>query len=255
MVQSFRENLRSLYEGSTRGARAFQFALITFDVVILVYIVASSFFPREPWMEAVDLVFGLGVVVEFGLRLWSAKSFKAEFFHPQTAIDLVVIVSLLAPLVGQNLAFLRALRITRVLTTYRFIRQLRADVAFFRNNPAALNAGVNLLVFLFLMTALVYETQHHVNEKIQNYGDALYFTVTALTTTGFGDITLVGTGGRLLSVVIMILGVTLFLQLASALFRAKRAHWRCRECGLLEHEEDSLHCRHCGTALHRPHRG
>jgi voltage-gated potassium channel len=141
------------------------------------------------------------------------------------------------------------------LTTYRFVRQLRADVTFFRNNPAAFNAGVNLLVFLFLMTALVYETQHTINPKIQNYGDALYFTVTALTTTGFGDITLEGTAGRMLSVAIMILGVTLFLQLASALFRAKRVHWRCRECGLLEHEEDSLHCRHCGTALHRPHRG
>jgi voltage-gated potassium channel len=167
MTQTFREQLRNLYEGSTGAARTFQYALISFDAVILVYIVASSFFPREPWMEVVDFIFGAGVVVEFVLRLWAAKSFKAEFFHPQTAIDLVVILSLLAPLVGQNLAFLRALRITRVLTTYRFVRQLRADVAFFRNNPAALNAGVNLLVFVFLMTALVYETQHAINAKIK----------------------------------------------------------------------------------------
>jgi voltage-gated potassium channel len=194
-------------------------------------------------------------MVELGLRLWAAKSLRSEFLHPQTVIDIVVIISLMAPLIGLNFAFLRALRITRVLTAYRFIRQLRADVAFFRNNPAAVNAGVNLIVFLFLMTALVYETQHLINPKIQNYGDALYFTVTALTTTGFGDITLVGNLGRFLSVAIMILGVTLFLQLASALFKARRVHWRCADCGLLEHEDDALHCRHCGTALHRPHKG
>lgn len=254
-MASFRQTLRALYSGNSGAARVFQYSLVAFDFAILVYIVVSSFFPREPWMEYVDFVFGIGVVLEFCLRIWAAKSLNDELYHPQTAIDLIVILSLLAPLVGQNLAFLRALRITRVLTTYRFIRQLRADVAFFRNNPAALNAGVNLLVFLFLMTALVYETQHGINDKIQNYADSLYFTVTALTTTGFGDITLVGNSGRLLSVVIMILGVTLFLQLASALFRARRVHWRCRECGLMEHEEDALHCRHCGTALHRPHKG
>jgi voltage-gated potassium channel len=253
-MSRIRHTLRALYSGTSRGARLFQYVLAGFDVLILTYIVGSSFFSRESWMEVVDFVFGVGVVIEFVLRLWAAKSLKEEVLHPQTAIDLVVIASLIAPLTGQNLAFLRALRITRVLTAYRFIRQLRADVAFFRNNPAAVNAGINLVVFLFLMTALVYETQHYVNPEIRNYGDALYFTVTALTTTGFGDITLVGNFGRFLSVIIMILGVTLFLQLASALFKARRVHWRCPECGLLEHEEDALHCRHCGTALHRPHK-
>ena len=45
------------------------------------------------------------------------------------------------------------------------------------------------------MTGFVYETQHAHNPQIANYADALYFTVTALTTTGFGDITLPGTPG------------------------------------------------------------
>ena len=48
---------------------------------------------------------------------------------------------------------------------------------------------------------------------------ALYFTVTTLTTTGFGDITLRGDIGRLLAVVIMVLGVVLFLKLLQAVFR------------------------------------
>ena len=48
---------------------------------------------------------------------------------------------------------------------------------------------LNLAVFLFIMTGIVYETQHATNPAIGNYVDALYFTVTALTTTGFGDIT------------------------------------------------------------------
>jgi voltage-gated potassium channel len=38
--------------------------------------------------------------------------------------------------------------------------------------------------------------------------------VSTLTTTGLGEITLQGTTGRLLSVVIMIFGISLFLRLA-----------------------------------------
>ena len=55
----------------------------------------------------------------------------------------------------------------------------------------------------------------------------------ALSVAALGDITLVRNFDRLLTVVIMILGVTLFLQLASTLFKAWRVHWRCEECGLL----------------------
>ena len=34
------------------------------------------------------------------------------------------------------------------------------------------------------MTGILYEAQHWTNPEIRNYIDALYFTVTALTTTG-----------------------------------------------------------------------
>jgi voltage-gated potassium channel len=113
-MSRIRQILRALYVGGSPAARTFQYSLAAFDVLILIYIVASSFFPREPWMHSIDLVFGVGAMLELGLRLWAAKSFRSEFFHPQTAIDIVVIFSLLAPVIGLNFAFLRALRITRV---------------------------------------------------------------------------------------------------------------------------------------------
>ena len=47
----------------------------------------------------------------------------------------------------------------------------------------------------------------------------LYVTVTSLTTTGDGDIALSGTPGRLISVVVMLCGVTLLLRSAQVLFR------------------------------------
>jgi voltage-gated potassium channel len=47
-----------------------------------------------------------------------------------------------------------------------------------------------------MIASIVYVTQRGANERITNFVDALYFTVTTLSTTGFGDITLEGTHGR-----------------------------------------------------------
>ena len=105
------------------------------------------------------------------------------------------------------------------------------------------------------MTGIVHATQQATNPHIANWADALYFTVTALTTTGFGDITLPGTTGRLISVVIMLAGVTLFLRLAQALFRPTKVRFRCQACGLGRHEPDAVHCKACGALLNIPDEG
>ena len=116
-------------------------------------------------------------------------------------------------------------------------------------------SAVNLVVFMLVMTALVFETQVGRNPEINNYADALYFTVTTLTTTGFGDITLEGTGGRLLAVLIMIFGVSLFLRLAQTVFRPSKVRFQCPECGLSRHDADAVHCKHCGVVVNIPDEG
>jgi voltage-gated potassium channel len=82
--------------------------------------------------------------------------------------------------------------------------------------------------------------------------DALYFTMTTLTTTGYGDILLPGPGGKLLSVAIMVSGVTLFLRLAQALFQPAKVRFRCPTCGLGRHDHDAVHCKACGELVNIP---
>ncbi len=105
------------------------------------------------------------------------------------------------------------------------------------------------------MTELVFVTQVQNNPHVTNFLDALYFTIAALTTTGFGDVTLQGQSGRALSIIIMIFGVTLFLRLAHAMFRPSKVRFNCDDCGLFLHENDAVHCKHCGTVLNIPSDG
>jgi len=247
------KKIDDLYNGSSRRARTFGYGLVLFDIAMIAFIVASSFHAGHPAVETLDYLFGTVVLCDFTARMAIERHRWRELLHPAGVADIIVIVSLLAPVVGENLAFLRVARALRLLRTYRLVSRLRRDFHFFRRHQDTIQATINLFVFMFVMTALVYETQHLSNPTIRNYVDALYFTVTALTTTGFGDITLQGSGGRLLSVLIMIFGVSLFIRLVQLLFRAPKLIWRCHDCGLSHHEADAIHCKHCGSLLNVPH--
>jgi voltage-gated potassium channel len=242
--------LREFYEGTSKEARRFRYGLLIIDVATILFIIFSSFLPSNPAFEALDAIIGFYVLADFAARILVSRDRVRSLLHPMNLVDLIVLISFLAPIVGEGLGFLRVLRTLRMLRTYRTIDLLRQDFPTFRRNEEAIIASLHLGIFIFVMTGLVYETQHYFNAEIHNYADALYFTVTTLTTTGFGDITLPGTGGRLLSVGIMIFGVTLFLRLAQVLFRPSKVSYECSQCGLLRHEPDAVHCKHCGAPVH-----
>jgi voltage-gated potassium channel len=247
--------VRQLYEGATPRGVAFRYGLLAFDIVTVVFIVGTSFLPQNPVVEAFDLAFGVLILVDFAARLLASRSAMREFGKLATWTDVVAIVSFLAPLPGEGAGFLRILRTLRALRDYQMLTRLRSDSTFFRRHEEVVIAVTNLAVFIFVMTAIIYETQKFRNPQIANYADALYFTVTALTTTGFGDITLPGTTGRLISVAIMIFGVTLFFNLARALISPSKVRFPCPVCGLQRHDVDAVHCKACGTVLNIPDEG
>ena len=244
-----------LYEGETPRAIRFRYGLMALDLAAIVFIIVTSFLPRSPWIKLVDILLGLVILTDFLARHLSGHQRWRDLIRPTSWADVVAILSFLAPIATEGAGFLRILRTLRLLHTYQLLTRLRADSPYFRRHEDVFLAATHMCVFIFVMTAVVYETQHQVNKQITNYADALYFTVTALTTTGFGDITLIGTTGRMISVVIMIAGVTLFLRLASALFRPEKVRFPCPDCGLQRHEPDAVHCKSCGRILNIPDDG
>lgn len=154
-----------------------------------------------------------------------------------------------------NLGFLRIFRALRLMRSYHLLRDLRAGSPWFRRFEDVIQRTLTLVVFIFIVTSLVYVSQHGINPAIATYVDALYFTITTLTTTGFGDITLLGPGGRLLAVLIMVIGVALFLRLLQAVFRPNKVRFECPDCALQIHDADAVHCKHCGRVLAIPTEG
>ncbi|WP_455377970.1 ion channel [Petrachloros mirabilis] len=249
------KELRALYESDAPRGVHFRYILLLFDLGVILFLIVSSFFPGTVLTELFDLLFGLIILMDFSARMLISRSRLHELTHLSGIADIIVIISLLAPVVGENLAFLRVARSLRLLRSYQLMDRLQRDFPYFNLHRDIIFGALNLGIFIFVMTAIVYETQARTNPAITNYSDALYFTVTTLTTTGFGDITLPGTLGRLLSVAIMIFGVSLFIRLIQVIFRPAKLHVECRHCGLSRHDADAVHCKHCGRIMKIPHEG
>jgi voltage-gated potassium channel len=247
--------IQALYEAKSRDAHRFRYMLLGIDVITMILLVVTTFFYGETWVIWVDVAIGFYVALDYVARYWIAGNKRKFLLSPLNILDVIVIFSLFAPLFGAAFAFLRSLRILRLLRSYRLQAKLRADFSLFRRHEDVILSAVNLFVFLFIMTELVFVTQAQVNPAIGDFLDALYFTVTTLTTTGFGDVTLVGDMGRILAIIIMVFGVSLFLRLIQTIFRPSKVRFDCPQCGLFLHEADAVHCKHCGTVLNIPSDG
>lgn len=247
--------IAALYEGKSQTAERFRYGLLIADIATVLFLVVVTYFHGEPWVRWVDFAFGLYLAADYGARFWIASRKGAFVLNLLNIADLIAMLSLIIPVVSGTLSFLRALRILRVLRTYRVQKTLREDFPLFREHEDVILSGVNMVIFVFIMTELVFVTQVDINPGVTNFLDAMYFTITTLTTTGFGDVTLKGEHGRLISILIMVFGVSLFLRLIQTIFRPSKVRYTCEDCGLFLHESDAVHCKHCGAVLNIPSDG
>lgn len=248
--RSAQDRVRLLYDGRSKRATRFRYALLVFDGLSIAFFLATATLPLTPALIAVDAVIATLILADFVCRLWIAEDKARHLRQIYVLVDLAVLASLIAaPFLGQQFAALRLLRALRLVHSYHLLKDLRRDVRFFRLHEDAIVAAVNLLVFIFAMTALVLVLRGGDEPGLNTYVDALYFTVSSLTTTGYGDIAMTTGTGRLLAVAIMVVGVGLFLRLARAIFMPAKVRHTCPECGLLKHDPDAIHCKHCGLEL------
>jgi voltage-gated potassium channel len=245
-----------LYSGYGKWPAAFRWAMLGFDLAtIALFLVHPLLSWRDGVTEStglwlyVDIFIAVVITADFLARLYIERNKLRFFLNPINIADLLVVATIIAPFFMQNLIFLRVLRVIRLVRAYEYLDQKHAFSKWLHINSFVVSKIVNLVVFIFIVTALVYVTQVRENEKIVTYLDALYFTVGTLTTTGFGDITLLGVSGRWIAILTMVLGVTLFLQLIRAIALGDKVKRPCPACSLSSHDQNAAHCKRCSASL------
>jgi voltage-gated potassium channel len=245
-----------LYSGQGKWPSIFRWSMLAFDLITIALFLVH---PLVSWHDGttestglwlyVDIFIVAVITLDFLARLYIER-YKLRFFlRPMNVADLLVLATFVVPVFAQNLIFLRVLRVVRLVRAYEYLDQKHAFSKWLHVNSFVVSKIVNLVVFVFIMTAVVYVNEVRQNERIESYLDALYFTITSLTTTGYGDIILTGAAGRWISIIAMVLGVTLFLQLIRAIAIGDKIRQPCPACNLTLHDRDAAHCKRCGADL------
>ena len=204
-------------------------------------------------------------IMEYALRLYGAPDRGKHLKDAYSMIDLAAILPTLILLALPASAFvydIRFIQILRVLTVFRIFRFLRfvskSHMLFGTISQGKINIArlvFSIIIFFFVYSGIFYFVESPLNPKVNNFGDAFYFIVVAVSTVGFGDIVPVTGVGKLVTVVMIISGIILIPFQAARIFRAWMASDRerkvqiCPGCGLDRHDADARYCKACGEPL------
>ncbi|AQR60539.1 ion transporter [Brevundimonas sp. LM2] len=250
-----RARLRALYHGTSRTAVRFRLAVLVVDLTIIGFFVAAPLLRDDRLVfYALDYVVAALLGADLLARALAYSDIKDWLKRPIVWVDLFILATLLFPAWLFNLGFLRVIRLWTLVNSDFFWRTIgrRYDDTRVEDTTKAV---VALVTFVFVATGFVYTSFMGRYDGISGWVDALYFTVTSLTTTGYGDILLPGVWGRLVSIVIMLVGVTLFVRLGQTLLGPHKVRFPCDRCGLRLHDPDAVHCKACGNLLCIPDDG
>jgi voltage-gated potassium channel len=247
-----RARLRALYHGASPAAVRFRYGMIAIDLAIIAFFIAAPLL-RSRGLTFYLLDYGIAafLALDLAARAIAHGDLKSWLKQPINWIDLFVLATLLAPGWLLNLGFLRVLRAWTLVHSEFFWRTVGRRYDDTRVEQIT-KAATNLVTFVFVITGFVYSSFAGRHEGIVGYVDALYFTITSLTTTGYGDVTLPGVWGKLLSITVMLGGVSLFIGLIQSILRPHKVTFLCPRCGLRRHDPDAVHCKACGQLLNIP---
>lgn len=229
------------------------------EITSIFLVVLSSFLVALSTVNTMDLktiatiirtenVIACIFAFEFFARWYSQFTWKGVvdyLIQPLVVVDLFVVILPLIPLLVPtasvaydilpswlfssaglvNLRLLRVLRLQRVLTNMDTFADFQMALGIPRTEVKPYKLELARVVFslftlLSISTGLIYSTEHTANPDIPSYFDALYFTLTTLTTVGFGDIVPVTPEGKLVVSGSILAGVAVIPAQAAALVEA-----------------------------------
>ena len=119
---------------------------------------------------------------------------------------------------------------------------------------------ITILMIFFISSGMFFYVESQINPNVKTFGDAFYFTVVALTTVGFGDITPLSEAGKWVTVLMILSGIILIPWQMSRIVKewvhiAAKKEVVCAGCGLRYHDKDASHCKSCGHIIYQEYDG
>ncbi len=169
---------------------------------------------EERTLGYIDLGFCALFACDFSYRMYRAKPYRWRFVR-RNWLDLLGAIPVVGPLRAARLVRLaRLIRVARVLALTR--RMLKGRELPFRTEAMANLTWATTTVWLMAASAF-YHFEEGNNPAIHDPGDALWWSMTTLSTVGYGDLYPHTLGGRVVAAITMIFGVGVVGTLAATI--------------------------------------
>lgn len=166
----------------------------------------------------VDFGFSMIFLVEYLIKLWIAP--RKWYFVKTNWIDLLAIFPVLRIFrIGRAVRLLRLLRLLRLMRIGQLMQQRVSGLS----DELQRRSAENLIIIVYLLFSLIFGTigvmvfEKGHNDGFQTLGDGLWWCVVTLTTVGYGDISPQTTGGKVVAVIIMFIGLSFYALLTGLL--------------------------------------
>ena len=224
--------------------------------------VASVRAALEWELHLLELVFTGLFTVEYILRLVSVKRPLRYAFSFYGLVDLLSILPTFVEILLPGAASLRVVRMLRLLRVFRVLKL----VGFLREaqilKDALWASRRKIIVFLSAVLVLVtlLGTVVYIIEDAEagftSIPMSIYWAIVTVTTVGYGDIAPQTVLGQMLASLMMILGYAI-IAVPTGIVGAELARkdavdtntQACPGCGTEGHDDDAVHCKHCGHKL------
>ncbi|MCK5384662.1 MAG: ion transporter [Alphaproteobacteria bacterium] len=217
---------------SSRAGRIFLYAiqcLIIISIVTFSLETLPEFSSKHSellgFLEAITVII---FTIEYAVRIFVAEKRTKFIFRFFGIVDLLAILPFYLPFLGIDLRVLRAFRLLRIL---KLFKQSKAIDRFRRaleiTKKELLMFAFLAVIMIYISAALIYLCENEAQpEQFRSIFHSLWWAVITLTTVGYGDMYPITVGGKLLTSVILMIGLGIVAiptgLISSALTQARK---------------------------------
>ena len=249
----------------------------TFDVILLILIGLSVIVIM---LESVDelgekygsifwiieLAFTGLFTIEYLVRIWCCRRKRRYIFSFFGIVDLLSILPTYIALIFTGTQYLIVIRILRLLRMFRVLKMVRhiGEANVILNALRASRTKITVFLFSVIAVTAILGTVMYVvegvlykNDDFGNIPQSIYWSITTISTVGYGDVLPVTPLGKLITTITMLLGygilavptgiVTAELNMELSAIRMDKR--KCESCGATGHDPKALYCKICGEML------
>jgi voltage-gated potassium channel len=215
---------REKYEMS--GKFQFVVTILTLASVALAIILYVPQIELSNNQQGVVYIADLGIVsilgYDFYTRMKSSNQRLSSFLIKHWYEILAMMPLVLFAAIEEQIILGAVLRSLKLLRLFRLVRLVRL-ANLFRTIRYLKSSGFVYLAIIFTVTVIFGSIAIYTAESdspdanIKTYQDALWFAVTTMTISGFGDVYPVTVAGKIISVILIFLGLAVILGFISSL--------------------------------------